>query len=318
MKILYVANGGFGDVSWATSWPRIFSERGHVIDILLMFYTGNPFHANPFVRNIFSIPYMKVAENIISVIDNHHYDMILIRKLTGGVRDVIEVTKDVKNVHLFEGTNQSQIISDLEIPPLTKPEWHFTDKEYKYVEDFNLKDSILFHPLSSCTYEKSRNIDFDLVIECSKKLENIVVLYGGREYLPTDDLKRMEAAGVRLLWEGYNCFNDESGSALGKFLALTSQCRASVHAWSGSFTLSMGYNKPYVMVVPGYSIRANISSSYKDSKLLHEQGIHRAKVYGCLNPSIWCITDQSEIIIEAVNHALSGKTGTYDKTWTFI
>lgn len=319
MKILYVSNGGFGDASWSTSWPRLFTERGHEIDVFLMFYTGNPFYANPFIQNIFSVHYMRAAVEIVSVINSHYYDMILIPETTaGGVREVIEATKDVKNVHVFKRRDQSQFVSGLEIPPLTKPEWFYEDKEFKYVKNLKINNSVLFHPLSSSVYEKSRNIDFNLIIECSKKLENIVVIYGGRKYLPINDLKRMEAVGIRLLWEDYNCFNDESGTALGKFLALTSQCQVGIHAWSGSFTLSMGYNKPYVMVVPEYKIRANQAAPYKSTKKLYEQGIFRAKKYGCLIPSAWCITDKAEIIIEAVNHVLAKKTGNFDKTWTFI
>ncbi len=318
MKILYVPNGGFGDASWSTSWPRIWSEKGHEVDVFLLKYTGNPFHANPFVKNMFIEDKMKAAEKIDVVIKKNSYDIILIpNNANAGVKDVIKVTKDFKNVRLFKGASLSQIISDLEVPPLTKPEWFFTEEESKYIKDSDLNGAILFHPVSSCTYEKSRNIDLNIIIECSKKLENIVVVYGGREFLPIDDLKRMEEAGTRLLWEDYNCFNDESGSVLGKFFALTSQSRASVHAWSGSATFSMGYNKPYVVVAPGYNIRGNPGAPYLDTKVLYKQGMGRAEVYGCLNPSVWCITDQVEIIVEAINHILAGKTGIYDKMWTF-
>jgi hypothetical protein len=316
MKILYVACGGFGDVSWTTSWPRLWTEKGHEIDVFLLKFTGNPFHANPFIRNIFIKNYMEAYKEIRAIIEGHSYDIILIPNSTvGGMCDVIEVTKNMKNVLLFRGTPQSQLISDLEIPPLTKPEWYYTKNESEYIEKLNLKNSILFHPLSSDVNEKSRNIDFDLIIECSKKLNPIIVVYGGRKYLPMDNLEKIKAAGINLLWEDYNCFNDESGSALGKFLALTSHCQASVHAWSGSFTLSMGYNKPYVMVAPGYGIRANSASPYIDTKILYEEGIQRAAYYGCLNPSAWCITNKSEIIIEAVNHILLKKTCTFDKKW---
>ena len=315
MKILYISNGGFGDQSWSTSWPRIWSEKGHEVDVFLMRHTGNPYHANPFIRKMFVEDKLEAAKKIKSVIDGRLYDSILMPDNNcSGVQDAVGVIKDLKNVHLFK--KQTVIRDDLEIPPWTKPEWYFTDKEYKYIEDLNLKDSILFHPLSSSVNEESRNIDFNLIIECSKKIENIVVLYGGgRKYLPIDDLKRMEAAGIRLLWEDYNCFNDGSGATLGKFLALTSQCRASVHAWSGSFTFSMGYNKPYVQLVPGNSIRQNSSAPYRDTNELYKQGMNRAKCYGALKPSAWCISDRPEIVLEAIERITEGKTVLYDKDW---
>jgi hypothetical protein len=321
MEILYVANGGFGDASWTTSWPRLFTERGHVVDVFLMQYIGNPFHANPFIRNMFIKHRMEAAKFVKSIIADHHYDIILIPDNTmGGMPEVIDTTKGMPNVLFFKGCDgRSQFIPvfDFEIPPLTKPEWFFTKSELEYAE--RLKGKILFHPLCSGVNEKSRNIDFDLVIECSKKLENVLVVYGGgTKYVPINELKRMESAGVSLLWEDYNCFNDESGSTLGKFLALTSQCQGSVHAWSGSFTMSMGYNKPYVMVVPGYGIRANHASPYIDTKNLYERGMKRADCFGCLKPSAWCITDQSQTIVEAVGHVLMGKTCSFDKSWTFI
>lgn len=313
MKILYVANGGFGDASWATSWPRIFSERGHVVDVFLMLHTGNPFHANPYIRNIFIYDKMKAAQYIKEVLDKGIYDKILIPDNNcGGVQEVIRKAQDFKNVQLF--TKKAHDF----LPPRTKPEWYFTENESKYIEDLKFKNAIVFHPLSSSVHEKSRNIDFDLIIKCSKNLGGIVVLYGGREYLPIEDLKRMEAAGIRLLWEGYNCFNDESGSALGKFLALTSQCRASVHAWSGSFTFSMGYNKPYVMVVPELKVKGNHASPFRDTKMLYEQSIRRARVYDCLNPSAWCITDKAEIIVEAIDIVGKGRTAIFNKEWKFI
>jgi len=319
MKILYVANGGFGDASWSTSWPRIFSEMGHQIDVFLMEFTGNPYHANPYIGKMFREGYMTSSKIIRSVIEENSYDFVLIpNNACGGVKEVIEATNGLENIHLFRGTSGTQIVSGLEVPPLTKPEWYYTEEEFKFIEDSNLMNSILFHPLSSSVTEPSRNINFNVVIECAKKLDNVVVVYGGRRFLPLDDLRRMEKAGVRLLWEDYNCFNDKSGTPLGKFFAIASQCRAGVHGWSGSFTLSMGYNKPYVMVAPGEGIRANSAEPYVDTKLLYEQGMDRARRYGCLNHSIWAITDKAEAIVGSVNHVLAGNTGTYNKEWQFI
>jgi hypothetical protein len=80
----------------------------------------------------------------------------------------------------------------------------------------------------------------------------------------------------------------------------------------------MGYNKPYVMVVPGDGIRANQASPYIDTKNLYERGMRRADCYGCLKPSAWCVTESSQIIIEAINQVLVGRTGSFDKSWTFI
>jgi hypothetical protein len=316
MEILYVPNGGFGDVSWSTSWPRIFSERGHEVDVFLMRHTGNPFHANPFIRKMFVEEKMKAAKEIRAVIESHSYNAVFIPEATTvGVGEVIEVTKDLKNVYLFKSSDQSQAVFDIEIPPKTKPEWYFTEKESEYIEDSNLKNSILFHPVSSSTYEKSRNISFDLIIECSKKLENVVVAHGGISHLPVDDLKRMEAAGIRLLWEDYNCFNDEYGHPLGKLLALVSQCQISIHGWSGSFTMPMGYNKPYIVVVPTNKIRQNRSVPYIDARKRLPCYLKKARAYGCLNPSAWCITEETAIIIEAINHVQAGKTEKFDEKW---
>lgn len=326
MKILYVSVGGFGDASWTTSWPRIFSEAGHEIDVFLLKYTGNPFHANPHIGKMYVEERLTAYKKIGAVIESSSYDYVLIPNSTcGGVPEIIEETKSLKNVYIFQGLNTwcsiiqtiNQPISNLDIPPLTKPEWYFTREELKYVEDSNLKNSIVFHPLSSDLYGISRNISFDLIIECSGKFENVIVLYGGTKFLPVDDLKRLEAAGVRLLWEDYNCFNDESGSALGKFLALTSLCKISIHAWSGSFVMPLGFNKPYIINVSGDSIRANSSSPYIGTKGLFEQAISRSDTYGCLRPSAWCITDKAKDMIDAINYVQSGKTGIFDKEWIF-
>jgi len=319
VKILYVANGGFGDASWTTSWPRLFTERGHEIDVFLMQHTGNPFHANPFIRNMFVEEKMEAAKKIMPVIEGDSYDIVIVPDNTmAGMLHVKKVIKNVKNVYFFKDISRSQVVSDLEIPPFTKPEWYFTEKEFKYIEDLKIKNSVLFHPISSSVYEESRNIDFNLIIECSKKIKDIVVLYGGRKCLPIESLKKMETAGIRLLWEDYNCFNDESGTALGKFLALTSQCQVSVHGWSGSFLMSAGYNKPYIFTVPGYKIRANPKAPYFGTKETYLSHISQADKFNSLNPSAWCITEETEVIIEAINYVLEGKTGIYDKTWTFL
>jgi len=318
MKILLIATCGFGDNSWMTSWPRLWAEKGYEVDVFLMRYSGNPYHANPYVGKTFIEERLEAYKKIKTVIESSFYDYVLIPETTcGGVKEVIEVTRGMNNIYLFKGADRSQIISGLEVPPFAHPEWYYTEKEFKYIENLKLMNPILIHPISSDVRGESRNINFDLIIECSKKLEDVVVVYGGIKYLPIGDLKRLEEAGVRLLWEDYNCFNDESGAVLGKFFVLASQCRAGVHGWSGSFTLSMGYNKPYVMVVPGSGIKANSSAPYIDTKLLYEQGMHRAKRYKCLNPSIWAITDKADIIVEAIKHVLTGKTGTYDKEWEF-
>ena len=318
MRILSVSNGGFGDASWCTSWPRIFSENGHEIDVLLMEFTGNPYHANPYIGSMFVFDRKETASKIMGVINAHSYDIVLIPDNNNdGVQDVIEVTKKVKSVYPFRGCNVGQEISGLKIPPLTKPEWYFTPEEYQHIEKY--KDCILIHPTSSSIAEESRNVEFGLVIECARRLDNVVVMYGGkRKYLPIPNLRKMESAGIRVLWEGYNCFNDKSGTALGKFLALSSVCRASVHAWSGSFTFSMGFNKPYVMVVPGHQIRANSGAPYIKTEVLYEQGIARARRYGCLNPSAWCITKSVRILTEALDHVQAGKTCTYDGCWEFL
>ena len=44
MELLYLPSCGFGDVSFSTTWPKIFADRGHTVDVFLMVYTGNPLH----------------------------------------------------------------------------------------------------------------------------------------------------------------------------------------------------------------------------------------------------------------------------------
>jgi len=78
MKLLYIPSCGFGDVSFSTTWPKIFVGRGHIVDVFLMVYTGNPFHANPYVRNMFLADYPEAANKIKSVLDSHSYDMVLL------------------------------------------------------------------------------------------------------------------------------------------------------------------------------------------------------------------------------------------------
>jgi len=207
-------------------------------------------------------------------------------------------------------------IPDFDVPVYTKPEWYFTESELKYVKDKGLSDYVLFHPVSSDFNNVSRNISFGLIEKCAKYFD-IVMVQGGCSYLPVDGLRRMEAK-MKLLWEGYNCSDDEYGHPLGKLLALTSECKASVHGWSGSFTMSMGYNKPYVVVIPMDKIRCNVSAPYRDGSEQFTYQINRAGAYGCLNPSAWCMTDSEDVVTEAVGYVLEGKTAIYNKSWKFI
>jgi len=225
----------------------------------------------------------------------------------------VEATKGMKNVFVYE-PHKVKELPGLEIPPYTKPEWYFSERELKYVE--NLKNHVIFHPMSSDVTSVSRNISFDLIERYSNLQSEIVMVHGGRSYLP-ESLKELSGK-IKLLWEDFNCFEDEDGHPLGKLLALTSECKASVHGWSGSFTMSMGFNKPYVVVTPSDKIRNNSSAPYRDAKEQFLYQINRARNYGCLDHSAWCITDKAEIVSEAVNYVQEGKTGIFNKTWTFI
>ena len=325
MEILYIPSCGFGDVSFSTTWPKIFVERGHTVDVFQAPYTGNPFHANPYIRNMFIAPccdWRKAVDQIKMVIENHSYDMVIIpRTICDGVKEMIDAIQNYKNVYITHYDQYGQLsgIPGFAIPLYTKPEWYFTNQELTYIMDKNLKNYIIFHPMSSDINNISRNINFNLIEKCSNDFNNVVIAYGGRLYLPIDNLKKIEDSGkIKLLWEGYNCFKDGYGYPLGKLLALTSECMASVHGWSGSFTMSMGYNKPYVIVVPTDKIRCNASTPYLDTMTQFIIQINRAREYGCLNPSAWCITEDENIIEEAIRLVLDGKTAIYNKTWEFI
>jgi len=82
MEILYVPSCGFGDVSFSTTWPRIFTEKGHVVDVFLMLYTGNPFYGNPYVRKTQCVHYIDAAKEIRTMIDSHSYDMVVLPRTT--------------------------------------------------------------------------------------------------------------------------------------------------------------------------------------------------------------------------------------------
>ena len=329
MEILYIPSCGFGDVSFSTTWPKILAERGHTIDVFLRRYTGNPFHANPYIRNMFIVldrEIKEAIEKIKATIESHSYDMIIIpNTICFGTKEMVEAIRNYKNVYIPffdqqpECVKQMSNILGFNILVWTKPEWYFTNQELKYITDKNLKNHIIFYPMSSDFFELSRNISFNLIEKCSNAFNNIVITHGGGSYLPINDLKRIEGNGkIKLLWEDYNCFKDEYGHPLGKQLALTSECMVSVHGWSGSFTISMGYNKPYVVVVPTDKIRCNALTPYLDTAPLFIAQINRARNYGCLNPSAWCITEDENIIEEAIRLVLDGKTAIYNKTCEFI
>jgi hypothetical protein len=316
MRILQVASGGFGDVSCTTSWPRLFSEKGHELDVFLMKYTGNPFHANPFVRKLYTTPInnTKAAEELLNVINNYSYDFILVPNINcGGMAAVVKITENMKNVITgWPRIGTECVKNGLPAISLTNPEWHFTENELEYVKNLKLDKFILFFPLCSDVREKTRNISFELIKDCAKHI-NIVVVNGGRDYLPVDCLKDMEKVGINVIWEGYNCFNDKSGTTIGKFLALESQCQTSVHGYSGSICIAMGYNKPYVVVVPEDRIRNNSGTPYLETQKVFERQINAFKPRGSTSPNIWCMTDKAEIVLDAITRAQNGETIAFKK-----
>lgn len=304
MRILYVAAGGFGDVSWTTSWPRLFSKMGHDLEIFFLKYTGNPFHANPYVKKLYDVQYgginpieyqSKIIGVLQEVLENNLYDFVLIPANQGlsGILEIRKMTEKFKNV--FVGHCK---VLGLDVPPYSKPEWYFTEKEQDYVKKLKYDNSILIYPLSSAYYDSSKNISFELIKECSHYIKDIVVVHGGYKYLPIEDLKRFEDMGIRVFWEDYNCFDDENGTVLGKILALESQCLVSAHGFSGSMCIAMGYSKPYVVSVPGTPINGKSAQEKLDM-----QSTHQSVILNHENLGIWCITEKVEDFVSAINRA---------------
>jgi hypothetical protein len=326
MEILYIAHGGFGDVSYSTAWPRLWAEKGHVIDIFLMQFTGNPFNANPYIRNIFIYPDYKSGSEIGNVLKEHNYDkIIVIENSNTGLKEVLEKIKDLKNVVIVQPEeitrkacpNDFHIVNNDIILPMTLPELYFSESEIKFVRDRFPKDGIIINPLSSDCTETSRNIDFSVVRDCSKIMNNVIMAHGGKTY-KNQIIEAMEKDGIKSLWEGYNCFNDDTGSTLGKNMALISTCRVSIHGLSGSFLIAAGFNKPFIMVMPKNTVRCNCNCPYVDVKLDIDYTKWILKKVGFKGCQAWCIAEKAEIIKEAVDIVLSGKSGIFDKTWTFF
>jgi hypothetical protein len=336
MKILYIACGGFGDVSWTTSWPRVFSKSGHKIDIFLIKYTGNPFHINPYITNLFIMNGHYAGGDSIDMIekmDLNNYDIILLPNIIFFEKEYPDFLRVLKSVKGFY-SGWSPQIPGIAVPPMTKPEFYFSDKELDYVNRHYNSEAILFFPLSSAITtagikEETRTIHFDLIKDCAQHMGNVIMIHGGqrgssasrpqnKNYLPIEELEKMESLGIKILYENYNCFDDESGTVLGKQLALVSRCSVSVHSYSGSICMSMGYNKPYVVIVPEENLRHNTSASYQSSLKCFEFYMKRADAFSCLKPSAWCITNKSNDIIDAINSVKQGKTGIFNKEWSSI
>lgn len=320
MNLLYIAHGGFGDVALTTAWPKLWTERGHTVDVFLIRYTGNPFYKNPYVRNLFIVSYSEAPVEISKVVDRNKYDKIVILENSeGGFGIVINNIKHLDNVIVMKS---SSIKGDSFIPWYSKPDFYFDDQELSFIKENKLEDSVVFHPLSSSYNEDSRNISFSVIESCSKVLNNIVVTGGSRSssgnYYTPAGLENLNNFPIKVLWENYNCFDDDKGSVLGKTFALVSNCKVSIHAWGGSNTIAIAYNKPMIIVVPRETLRANNSSPYYNSEeLFRAQRDYFLQIY-LKNPNAWCITDKAEDILDAVNLVLSGKSGIFNKTWTFF
>ena len=322
MDILYIAHGGFGDVSLTTAWPRMWSERGHVTDVFLMLYTGNPFHKNPYIRKICLSRQGKYAEDLSAMLSEFKYDkIVIINNSNTGVGEIIKLIENKGNAVILETWEVNS--NDL-TPPQMLPEWHYDKSELDYVLKNYSEKSVVFHPFCSSSSENSRNVDFELIKNCHKYMKSIVVAHGGVA-IKSPELPQLENLGIKLLWEGYNCFNDDDGQAIGKLIALTSICDVSVHGWSGSFTIPMGLNKPFVMIVPGDSLRNNQSSPYKETKQVFweelnyirgQTGVIGNGYKGC---SAWCATNNFNVVITAINSVLDGKSVMYtDNKWISI
>ena len=307
MKILFVTdpNRGFGDLGWYTSWPRVFSELGNVVDIFLFVHSpegqvgrgnANPFHANTYVRNTFISDITKYRD-ISKILEKNFYDLILtscrsnnIFLKVSDISDIIKKYKnEVKSPYPYMLAFGKDGLSYNNFPLGPKPEWYFTDKEFNYINNCGFNDSILIFPKSSQVENKKRNIDVNLILEISKKYKNTVVTYGGRKYVPKEDLKCLEENKVKILWQDYNCFEDEYGYPLGKQFALTSLCKASIHAWSGSFVFPMGFEKPYLFMVPeGF----NNSCEYY------------AKACKCIAPHSIYLPCSTDIVLKTLEEAI--------------
>lgn len=318
MNILYVAHGGFGDVAMTTAWPRIWSEKGHVVDIFLLRFTGNPFYKNPYVRDTFVVSYPKVSEEITNVLNGHKYDkIIIIENSETGFGLVIPKIRGLENALIVNSQDLRK--EDCLVPWYSKPELYYSDQESKYITENGLENSIVFHPLSSSFTENSeysRNIPFSVIEGCSKIMENVVMTGGchtadGKFFVP-DDIAKIR--GPRLMWEGCNCFNDDTGSVLGKTFALVSKCKVSVHAFSGSNIIPMCYDKPMIIVAPDEKMKMGSGPLHDTEKLFYVQRNYFLSIH-LKAPDAWCITRKASDILDAVNLVLSGKSGFFHKTW---
>jgi len=314
MRLLYIAHGGFGDVSFTTSWPQIWTNKGYIVDVFLMLYTGNPFHKNPYIKNMFisSNP----AKDIDPFLEKDLYDKIVIIDNTNkGLKDVIDKIRHLKNALIIKSLEIAK--NDL-IPPIAIPEWHFEPSELSYVNVNYPKEGVIIHPFCSDFSEKSRNIDFALIDICSKYIRPIIMVHGGIAYTKPFLEEMEKKKRIKLLWEGYNCFNDNNGSAIGKLIALVSTCSVSIHGWSGSYLIPVGLNKPFIVIVPENKVRNNKSSPYHNTKDLFMSQINRLKKIGYEGPSAWCVTKNFNDIITAMNIVRQKKSCVYDGNWTFL
>jgi len=320
VTILYIAHGGFGDVALTTAWPKIWVEQGHIVDVFLIRYTGNPFYKNPHVRNLFLVSYSAASNELSKVLENNYDKIAIMKNSESGFGIVIDKIRNLENAVIMTHSDLKK--PDSLIPWYSKPDFYFDAQESDYVSKNNLENSTVFHPLSSSYSEESRNIAFSVIEDCSKVMDKVVITGGCRDafgnYHTPDALERLKNSNIKLMWENYNCFDDDHGTVLGKTFALVSKCKISIHAWGGSNVIPIAYDKPLIIVVPRDTIRANSNSPYYNSEgLFMSQREYFLNIH-LKSPNAWCITDKASDLLGAVDVVLSGRSGLFNKTWKFF
>jgi len=310
MKFLYIASGGFGDASWTTSCPRILSEKGHNVDVYHLTYTGNVFHENPYCgKVVVSKKYgglsrgdlkNQIIDVITDLIRRNCYDAVMFPNIgCGRMPEIVEGLNEFENIYVGPGLENTRTRKPLEIPGLKKgmivgrPEFHFNSRELEWAEKLSGRNSIVIFPMSSAVGERTRNMNFDIINSCPFR-DRFIVVHSGCDCLPADNPKRFEESGIRVLWEGYNSSDADNEKVLGKILALEALCKFSIHGYSGSICIALGFSKPFIMNVPCGQIRNNSSSPYADTQERFNIFKGQMSYYKSTVLSSLCITEKEE------------------------